>query len=314
MANIPSIFIDGEHGTTGLQIVERLAQRQDVNLLSIPHEQRRSVALREEMLNAADVVILCLPDDAAIEAVAAIRNPAVKVIDASTAHRVNPAWVYGFPEMAKGQRALIAASTRIANPGCYATGAIAILRPLIESGALPAATALNILGVSGYTGGGKALIEVHEGADPEPFAFYALGLSHKHLPEVQQCSGLSIKPVFLPSVGHFPTGMLVAIPLHASQLNVSAAQVATILQDWYAGERFVSASALNRQDNLLRGGFLRADTLSNTNQLEIFTYASNTGGELVVMARLDNLGKGASGAAVQNLNILLGLDEASGLN
>ncbi len=313
MTHTPTIFIDGEHGTTGLQIVERLAPRQDVKLLSIPHEQRRSVALREEMLNAADVVILCLPDDAAIEAVAAIRNPAVKVIDASTAHRVNPEWVYGFAEMAKGQRDRIAASTRIANPGCYATGAIAILRPLIESGALPAATALNILGISGYTGGGKALIEVHEGADPEPFAFYALGLSHKHLPEVQQCSGLAIKPVFLPSVGHFPTGMLVAIPLHASQLTVSAAKVASILQDWYAGERFVSASTLNRQDNLLRGGFLRADTLSNTNQLEIFTYASNTGGELVVVARLDNLGKGASGAAVQNLNILLGLDEASGL-
>lgn len=313
MAHLPSIFIDGEHGTTGLQIVERLAPRQDVKLLSIPHEQRRSVALREEMLNAADVVILCLPDDAAIEAVAAIRNPAVKVIDASTAHRVNPDWVYGFPEMAKDQRARIAASTRIANPGCYATGAIAILRPLIESGVLPAATALNILGVSGYTGGGKALIEVHEGNDPEPFAFYALGLSHKHLPEVQQCTGLAIKPVFLPSVGHFPTGMLVAIPLHASQLRVGATKVATVLQDWYAGERFVTASTLNRQDNLLRGAFLRADTLSGTNQLEILTYASNSGDELVVIARLDNLGKGASGAAVQNLNILLGLDEASGL-
>lgn len=313
MAHLPSIFIDGEHGTTGLQIVERLAPRQDVKLLSIPHEHRRSVALREEMLNAADVVILCLPDDAARDAVAAIRNPAVKVIDASTAHRVNPDWVYGFPEMARGQRSRIAGSTRIANPGCYATGAIAILRPLIESGALPAASALNILGVSGYTGGGKALIEVHEGNDPEPFAFYALGLSHKHLPEVQQCTGLATKPVFLPSVGHFPTGMLVAIPLHASQLTVGATEVATILQDWYAGERFVTASPLNREDNLLRGSFLRADTLSGTNQLEVLTYASKSGGELVVIARLDNLGKGASGAAVQNLNILLGLDEASGL-
>lgn len=313
MAHIPSIFIDGEHGTTGLQIVERLAPRRDVKLLSIPHEQRRSVSLREEMLNTADVVILCLPDDAAKEAVAAIRNPAVKVIDASTAHRVNPEWVYGFPEMDKGQRERIAASTRIANPGCYATGAIAILKPLIASGALPAATALNILGVSGYTGGGKALIEVHEGADPEPFAFYALGLSHKHLPEVQQCTGLQTKPVFLPSVGHFPTGMLVAIPLHASQLNVSAATAAQTLQDWYAGETFVRAAALNTQENLERGAFLRADTLSGTNQLEIFSYASNSGGEMVIVARLDNLGKGASGAAVQNLNILLGLPESSGL-
>lgn len=313
MAHIPSVFIDGEHGTTGLQIVERLAPRKDVKVLSIPHEQRRSVSLREEMLNAADVVILCLPDDAAREAVAAIRNPAVKVIDASTAHRVNPEWVYGFPEMDKGQRARIAASSRIANPGCYATGAIAILKPLIASGALPASTALNILGVSGYTGGGKALIEVHEGPDAEPFAFYALGLSHKHLPEVQQCTGLQTKPVFLPGVGHFPTGMLVAIPLHASQLTMSATAVATVLQDWYAGEHFVSVGALNRQDNLIRGGFLRADTLSGTNRLEILPYASTSGGELVIIARLDNLGKGASGAAVQNLNILLGIDEQSGL-
>lgn len=313
MAHIPTIFIDGEHGTTGLQIVERLAPRKDVKLLSLPHEQRRSVSLREELLNTADVVILCLPDDAARDAVAAIRNPAVKVIDASTAHRINPDWVYGFAEMAKGQRERIAASTRIANPGCYATGAIAILRPLIESGALPATTALNIFGVSGYTGGGKALIEVHEGADPEPFAFYALGLSHKHLPEVQQCTGLKTKPVFLPSVGHFATGMLVAIPLHASQLTVSVETAAQALHDWYAGEHFISVNPLNRQDDLLRGAFLRADTLSGTNRLEVLPYASGTGEEMVVIARLDNLGKGASGAAVQNLNILLGLDETCGL-
>lgn len=313
MAHIPTIFIDGEHGTTGLQIVERLAPRTDVKLLSLPHEQRRSVSLREELLNTADVVILCLPDDAARDAVAAIRNPAVKVIDASTAHRINPDWVYGFAEMAKGQRERIAASTRIANPGCYATGAIAILRPLIESGVLPATTALNIMGVSGYTGGGKALIEVHESADPEPFAFYALGLSHKHVPEVQQCTGLKTKPVFLPSVGHFPTGMLVAIPLHASQLTVSVEAAAQVLHDWYAGEHFISVNPLNRQDDLLRGAFLRADTLSGTNRLEVLPYASGTGEEMVIIARLDNLGKGASGAAVQNLNILLGLDETCGL-
>lgn len=314
MAHLPSVFIDGEHGTTGLQIVERLALRRDVKILSIPHEQRRSVSLREEMLNTAEVVILCLPDDAAKAAVAAIHNPAVRVIDASTAHRVDPGWVYGFPEMARGQRARIAASTRIANPGCYATGAIALLRPLVESGALPAQAALSILGVSGYSGGGKALIEVHAQPDPEPFAFYALGLSHKHLPEVQQCSGLQTKPVFLPSVGHFPTGMLVAIPLHASQLTVGAQAVAQLLQDWYAQERFVEVSALNRQDILQRGSFLRADTLSGTNRLEILPYASHSGEELVLIARLDNLGKGASGAAVQNLNILLGLEESSGLD
>lgn len=313
MARLPRIFIDGEHGTTGLQIVERIAPRRDLQMLSLPHEQRRSVALREEMLNAADVVILCLPDDASVEAVAAIHNPQVKVIDASTAHRTLPDWTYGFPEMAKGQRERIAGSTRIANPGCYATGAIALLRPLIESGVLPANAVLNLLGVSGYTGGGKALIDVHNGNDPEPFAFYALGLSHKHLPEIQVCTGLQTRPVFLPSVGHFPTGMLVALPLHASQLNGSAVQAARTLQDWYAGERFVSVEALNHHDNLLRGSFLRADTLSNTNRLEILPYASTSGEEMVLIARLDNLGKGASGAAVQNLNILLGLEESCGL-
>lgn len=313
MASLPKIFIDGEHGTTGLQIVERLAGRTDLQLLSLPVELRRSVEHRKALLNEADVVILCLPDDAAIESVAMIENPAVRVIDASTAHRIDPTWVYGFPELAADQREKIRASTRIANPGCYATGAIALLRPLIERGVLPADTALNILGVSGYTGGGKALIEVHESADAEPFAFYALGLSHKHLPEIQHCTGLTTKPVFLPSVGHFPTGMLVAIPLHASQLNGSAEDVAKALADWYAGERFVTVAPLGSQDVLERDAFLRADTLSNTNQLQILPYASKSGGELVLIARLDNLGKGASGAAVQNLNILLGQDEAIGL-
>ncbi|WP_255990737.1 N-acetyl-gamma-glutamyl-phosphate reductase [Chitinolyticbacter albus] len=313
MASLPKIFIDGEHGTTGLQIVERLAGRTDLQLLSLPVELRRSVEHRKALLNEADVVILCLPDDAAIESVAMITNPAVCVIDASTAHRVDPAWVYGFPELAADQRAKIRASTRIANPGCYATGAIALLRPLIARGLLSSDTALNIIGVSGYTGGGKALIEVHENPEAEPFAFYALGLSHKHLPEIQHCTGLATKPVFLPSVGHFPTGMLVAIPLHASQLNGSAEDAAKALADWYAGERFVTVAPLNSQDVLERDAFLRADTLSNTNQLQILPYSSKSGGELVLIARLDNLGKGASGAAVQNLNILLGQDEAIGL-
>ncbi|CBL43611.1 Acetylglutamate semialdehyde dehydrogenase [gamma proteobacterium HdN1] len=310
---IPSIFVDGEHGTTGLQIVERLASRKDVQLLSIPHEQRHSAPLRKEFLNRADVVILCLPDEAAREAVSWIENPAVKVIDASTAHRVHPDWVFGFPEMARGQRERIVASSRVANPGCYSTGAIALLRPLIESGALAAESAVNILGVSGYTGGGKALIGAHEGSDPEPFAFYALGLAHKHVPEVLQNAGLRVKPVFLPSVGHFPTGMLVSIPLHASQLSVGAERIAQIFADWYAGERFIQVAPLNDQAHLVRGAFLRADSLSGTNNLEIFVYASTSGEELVVMARLDNLGKGASGAAVQNLNLLLGLPEARGL-
>ncbi|UXY14229.1 N-acetyl-gamma-glutamyl-phosphate reductase [Chitiniphilus purpureus] len=313
MASKPTLFIDGEHGTTGLQIVERLSGREDLALLSLPVELRRSVPDREALLNSADIVILCLPDDAAKESVAAIHNPAVRVIDASTAHRVAPDWVYGFPELESGQRNRIANAKRIANPGCYATGAIALLRPLIAAALLPPTAALNILGVSGYTGGGKALIEVHEDTDPEPFAFYGLGLSHKHLPEIQQHSGLTAKPVFLPSVGHFPTGMLVAIPLHAAQLNGSAQQVADTLAQWYADERFVTVAPLNRQDTLLRGAFLRADTLSGTNQLEILPYASASGDELVLIARLDNLGKGASGAAVQNLNLLLGQDEALGL-
>ncbi|HSC81411.1 MAG TPA: N-acetyl-gamma-glutamyl-phosphate reductase [Chitinolyticbacter sp.] len=313
MASLPKIFIDGEHGTTGLQIVERLAGRTDLQLLSLPVELRRSVEHRKALLNEANVVILCLPDDASIEAVGMITNPDTAVIDASTAYRTHPDWVYGFAELAVGQREKIRGSKRIANPGCYATGAIALLRPLIERGVLPADTALNIIGVSGYTGGGKALIEVHESPEAEPFAFYALGLSHKHLPEIQHCTGLATKPVFLPSVGHFPTGMLVAIPLHASQLNGTAEDAAKALADWYAGERFVTVAPLNSQDVLERDAFLRADTLSNSNQLQILPYASKSGGELVLIARLDNLGKGASGAAVQNLNILLGQDEAIGL-
>ncbi|MBE9608082.1 N-acetyl-gamma-glutamyl-phosphate reductase [Chitinilyticum piscinae] len=307
------IFIDGEHGTTGLQIAERLAGRSDIELLSLPLERRRSVEHRRELLNAADVVILCLPDDAAIESVSMIENANTAVIDASTAHRINPDWVYGFAELAPGQRDKIRASKRIANVGCYATASIALLRPIIESGLLPADAAINLIGVSGYSGGGKALIEVQESGQGDPFAFYALGLSHKHLPEIQMWSGLQTKPVFLPSVGHFPTGMLVALPLHASQLNGSAQQIADCYASWYANERFVHAKPLNTQDVLVRGGFLPAQTLSNTNVLEVLPYASASGEELVLIARLDNLGKGASGSAIQNLNILLGCDEAASL-
>ncbi|XZG70141.1 N-acetyl-gamma-glutamyl-phosphate reductase [Chitinibacteraceae bacterium HSL-7] len=313
MASLPRVFIDGEHGTTGLQIAERLAKRSDLELLSLPVELRRSVEHRRELLNQADVVILCLPDEASIEAVGMITNPDTAVIDASTAYRTHPDWVYGFAELAPAQRDAIRASKRVANVGCYATASIALLRPLIESGLLPAESALNIIGVSGYSGGGKALIEVHESPEAEPFAFYALGLSHKHLPEIMKMSGLAKKPVFLPSVGHFATGMLVAIPLHASQLTGSAQDVADCYARWYQDERFVHAKPLNTQDVLVRGAFLPADTLSNTNVLEIMPYASSSGEELVVVARLDNLGKGASGSAIQNLNILLGADEALGL-
>ncbi|WP_211230925.1 N-acetyl-gamma-glutamyl-phosphate reductase [Chitinilyticum aquatile] len=307
------IFIDGEHGTTGLQIVERLTGRSDIELLSLPLELRRSVEHRRELLNAADVVILCLPDDASIEAVSMIDNPNTAVIDASTAHRIDPDWVYGFAELAPGQRDKIRASKRIANVGCYATASIALLRPIIESGLLPTDAAINLIGVSGYSGGGKALIEVQESGQGDPFAFYALGLSHKHLPEIQMWSGLQTKPVFLPSVGHFPTGMLVALPLHASQLNGNAQQIADCYASWYKDERFVHAKPLNTQDVLVRGGFLPAQTLSNTNVLEVLPYASASGEELVLIARLDNLGKGASGSAIQNLNILLGCDEAASL-
>lgn len=311
------IFIDGEAGTTGLQIKDRLATRRDITLVSIAPERRKDPAARAELLNEADLVMLCLPDEAAREAVAMITNPAVRVIDASTAHRTAAGWEYGFPEMDRAQAARIAASRRVANPGCYPTGAIALIRPLVSAGILPADFAVTINAVSGYSGGGKALIQRYEDpASPEPldlpFWIYGLGLAHKHVPEIERFSLLGTRPLFLPAVGRFAQGMLVQVPLQLAALpgKPTVAAVHAALAEAYAGQTFVSVAPLADSAALERLG---PEGLNDTNALRLYCFGNEQHHQVVLCALLDNLGKGASGAAVQNMNLMLGLAPETGL-
>lgn len=307
------VFIDGAAGTTGLEIRDRLAGRADIDLITIPEERRKDAGARAEALNAADAVILCLPDDAAREAVALIDNPRVRVVDASTAHRTAADWTYGFAELEPGQRKALSLSTRISNPGCYPTGFLALVRPLVREGLLPADMPLSVNAVSGYSGGGKSMIAMFEDpsspdATDTAFRAYALGLGHKHVPEMQKLAGLTHPPIFLPSVTRTYRGMLVEVPLHLHLLpgRPGGDQLREALLAAYEGSAIVrvhrhSPSALT------------VEAAAGTDRLDLHVYADEKAGQARLIALLDNLGKGAAGAAVQNLNIALGLPETEGL-
>lgn len=321
-----TVFIDGESGTTGLQIRERLAGRPELEVVSIDPAKRRDPAARAELLNGVDAVVLCLPDDAARDAVAMIRSNTVKVVDASTAHRTATDWTYGFAELNRDQRGAIADATRVANPGCYPTGFLALVAPLVRAGLVPADFPLTVNAISGYSGGGKGLIEEFERAvDPATDAFraYGLNLNHKHLPEMKVFAGLSHPPVFAPSVGPFAQGMIVEVPLQLWALpkRPSGADLHATLIAAYAGERFVQVAsgvecAELQTTRAGAGGYnatLDPEALNGTNIVRLYVFANEATGQARLLAQLDNLGKGASGAAVQNLNLMLGLDEAAGL-
>jgi N-acetyl-gamma-glutamyl-phosphate reductase len=315
MSRRTRVYVDGQEGTTGLQIREVLARRDDIDVLVIDSEKRKDMSERARLLNEADVAFLCLPDAAAKEAAALVENPSTCVIDASTAHRTAPDWVFGLPELSPGQRDRLRHATRIANPGCHATAFILLMRPLVASGVVPSNTPLTATSLTGYSGGGRKMIEQYQaGGDaklesPRP---YALGLSHKHLPEMRVHTGLQVAPIFMPVVSDFYKGLAVSVPLQLASLQsgVTAERLHEELARYYDGERFVRVMALNEAETL-SGGFFDVQACNDTNRADLFVFARE--GQALLMARLDNLGKGASGAAVQSMNVHLGVDEGLGL-
>ena len=309
MAMMTNVFIDGSAGTTGLRIAERLAARRDLNLIRLPEALRKNPAARKEAINSADIVFLCLPDDAAREAVALVSNPRVKIIDTSTAHRTAPGWVYGFPELA-GQREKLAAATRIANPGCHASGFVALVAPLVQQGILEPGALLSCFSLTGYSGGGKKMIAAYEDSARSALLDaprqYGLTQQHKHLKEMKALCALENEPVFCPIVGDFYSGMEVTVPLFVRQVNGTADDIRDVYRTYYT-------DGLVRPTDAPDGdGLLSAAALAGRDDMEISVFGNDT--RILLTARFDNLGKGASGAAIQNLNILLGIDQAMGLN
>ena len=308
----PKVYIDGKDGTTGLQIYDRLSVRSDIDLLLIDEEKRKDPAERKKLMDAADIVFLCLPDAAAIEAVGLIESPTTRVIDASTAHRTNPGWDYGFPELSAERRAAIQKSKRVANPGCHATGFISVVYPLVAMGLLPKDVCLSAFSLTGYSGGGKKMIAQYEAADKEAALFapcpYGMGQSHKHLPEMQKICGLTNKPVFTPIVDDYYKGMATTVPFHMSQMQgvSTLAEVRQMLADYYAGAALVHVAESTDTAKLYANAQAGKDTL--------VLYVAGNDEQFTITALFDNLGKGASGAAVQNMNLMLGFEETTGLN
>lgn len=308
-----TVFVDGQEGTTGLQINELLAQRSDIELIKIDADKRKDLAERKRLINASDITFLCLPDEAAKESAALVDNPKTCLIDASTAHRVNPDWTFGLPEMAKGQRDKIRAAKRISNPGCHATAFILAVKPLVAAGLLPADTQLACNSITGYSGGGKKMIEQYQSPQridaPRP---YALTLIHKHLPEMGYYTGLTQTPIFQPIVGPYYKGLAVTVYLHPAQFTkrMTPTDLQQLLTDYYSGERFIRVAPAGIDGNT-DSGFFNVEGSNDTNCVDLFVFGSEE--RMLVVARLDNLGKGASGAAVQSMNLHLGVDEGLGL-